>query len=70
MAKELTEQEIREMFRKMDAPGSSTRELADWNRRDGAGPVPKSVEEMARFINSLQLEKREKARKTIAKHRD
>lgn len=53
MAKELTDQEIREMFRKMNAPESSLRQLADWHRRDGEGPVPEAVREIVEFMRDF-----------------
>lgn len=66
----MTERQVRKLFRAMHAPGSSTRELADWYRRDGAGPVPKCVEDAVRAMRNIPKKTRELARKRVAKMRD
>lgn len=68
--KRMSEKQIRKMFRVMYAPGSSTRELADWYRRDGEGPVPKCVVGAARAMRSIPKATREHQRKRVAKMRD
>ncbi len=46
-----TEGEIGEEFRKMNSPESGLRELVEWRRRDGEGPVPSAVREVAQLVN-------------------
>lgn len=60
----------RAIVRKLSQPGSSARQMADWHRRDGAGPVPEVVKKAVERLRAIPPEIRAKHRLMLSKHND
>ncbi len=54
----------------LSAPRSSVRQLADWHRRDGEGPVPEVVKKAVERYRTISPEIRTKGRLIISRHKD
>lgn len=61
MGKNLSEDDMREVFRKLHAPGSPTREIADWHASGGTGPVPRAVRKMLQVTRIIPSSPHSKA---------